>query len=207
MPYIPIIAPFWWKWICEGGMKMLIIMFVGILCTTCSKTEEQGKLFHLYKNENVRSRAESEEMYYSYEYIVKIKNHHNRTIVVPYIQYRLLPNEQRFESEIMGDGLVNIHAVGTSLFYYAGVDTLFPGETQGYFPLLTSYDQPQNKQSYCFITFRYYFLDDYRKKNLSDEVTHQEFFILFRDSLNHLHIHEPLAGFDPNQTSSHPIPK
>lgn len=187
--------------------RILVIISIAFWVTSCNAGgEERSKVIQFYKYSNPKI-ITPEETYITYEYMAKLTNPYKEPIVVPFIQYHQLPIEQGFGCEVKDDSLINIAGYGTGDYFYFGIDTLFPGETQRNYVLLPEYYKRKRRSPYNIISFEYYFLKDFVKTPWSSDVKQHEFFILFEDSLQNVHIYPTNKGFNPYIHHSHPLPK
>lgn len=143
----------------------------------------------------------------AYELIAKIENKYDEPILVPFIQDHLIPVEQGFECSVRGDSLVNISWYGTGDYFYYGLDTLYPQETQRNFVLLSEYNRRVRSSAYNFISFEYYLLTDFKRDPWNSDFAKYEFFLIHQDTADILQIHQPETEFNPYKHRSYPIPK
>lgn len=195
-----------YKLLAMNRLTVCLIFLIWISACT-DKIEKRKVVIQFYKNSSSNI-ITNEETGITYEYLAKIENVYDEPIVVPYIQYHQLPIEQSFDCIVNGDSLIDIGFGTPSGDYpYFGVDTLFPGETQRNFVLVSRFDKKIRRSAYKVFDFRYYFLKDYSKYNIDSKIAMHEFYIVFVDSTGALQIFKPTEGFNPNVNHSHPIPK
>jgi hypothetical protein len=185
-------------------------MLLGFVIFLGGCPQNTKKVFSLYKNIPDPKPGCNEYEQLCFRYSINVNNDLNRIILIPYIndvQEKFLPNRQLFDTKIHLDSLLEVFPRGIKDLAVIGVDTIYPGEKRDYFAAITPFDKPENLGAYVFLTFSYYFIEGYEKDPFSKENIQKEYFIIFRDSTDHIRIFEPENGFDPYLHKYHPKPR
>lgn len=187
-------------------MKLLPILWILLFLSCSEEQNKKEKVFSLYKNYS-SSVIMNQETREEYNFMAKMTNPYDKPIVIPFIQNHLLPIEQRFDCEISNDSLIDFGALGTGHYFYYGLDTLQPGETQRNFIALTEFEVHERRSKYTIISFQYYFLTDFSFSSINRDKSNKEFFITYIDDTAGIKVYKPESWFDPYTHKSYPIPR
>lgn len=188
-------------------VKLLAIFWTVLLFHSCSSVQKKNeKVFTLYRNHS-SSVIQNQETREDYNFIAKMTNPYDEPIIIPFIQNHLLPIEQRFDCDIGNDSLIDFGALGTGHYFYYGLDTLYPGETQRNFVALTEFEVHARRSKFTIISFQYYFLPNFSFTTLDRDKSNKEFFITYIDDTDGIKVFKPVSWFDPYLHRSYPIPR